>query len=233
MTHHQPPASQDEYASHQKKPLIVFDAEACRAWLNAGAAKQAGIDEGFNSEDFTIASGLEDLLSLLHRAPQRSGWHTRQPLDHVSIWRTADNDGVDGGGILTADLTFGEAVVRIASLHQGSDEFTSAPETCGIEAAIEALRHTAEVINREYAILADVVAAAVALQAAENSPTYTVIGVWLGDQPVPIGVIEGQHEVHGGDDSEFPEGLWATSVTAADPGQAEQAAITELLESHA
>jgi len=135
------------------EPMIRFDPDACRAWLRAGAAQRAGIDEGFNSDDFTIAAGLEELLSLLNNDPGQHFWQTVAHLEDVQIWRTADSDGVDGGGILTADLDYMGQRVRLASLHQGSDEFTDDPATSGIEAAVQALRHVAETLNREYANL--------------------------------------------------------------------------------
>jgi hypothetical protein len=44
---------------------------------------------------------------------------------------------------------------------------------------------------------------------------YTVIGVWIGDEPVTTGVVEGVHEVGGPAPEEyFPEGLWAEHVHA-------------------
>jgi hypothetical protein len=45
-------------------------------------------------------------------------------------------------------------------------------------------------------------------------------------------VIAGSHDVSGGDDGDyFPQGVWATSVTAADVLAAEQAAIAEMRDS--
>ncbi len=57
---------------------------------------------------------------------------------------------------------------------------------------------------------------------------YTVIGVWLSDEPVRAGVITGCHWVEGGDDAAFPEGLWATHVSAGDADEAETAAIQQM-----
>lgn len=57
---------------------------------------------------------------------------------------------------------------------------------------------------------------------------WTVIGVWLGDDPVPAGVVAGQHDVSGGDFEQFPEGCWAVSVSAPDAELAERAAIAEM-----
>ena len=57
---------------------------------------------------------------------------------------------------------------------------------------------------------------------------YTVIGVWLADKPV----VTGGHEVYGGDEETFTEGLWATVVNASDVAQAEQLATTDMIENN-
>ena len=60
---------------------------------------------------------------------------------------------------------------------------------------------------------------------------YTVIGFWHEDQPVAVGVINGDHQVTGGDTSDISgsQGEWTTSVTAASAEQAEQRAISQML----
>ena len=60
--------------------------------------------------------------------------------------------------------------------------------------------------------------------------TYTVLGLWLHNEPVSVGVIAGEHGVTGGDTDAFEEGLWATSVDADDPLTAEALAIAEMEE---
>lgn len=65
-------------------------------------------------------------------------------------------------------------------------------------------------------------------EAAEAAATYTVVGVWEEDQPIPVGVIGGDHPVCGGDTQHWEQGLWATVVTAPDPTTAEHAAITAM-----
>jgi hypothetical protein len=132
------------------EPLIRFDAAACRDWLLAGAADEAGIHNGFNTEDLTIAAGLDELLSLLNNDSTQQVWHPAAHVHDVLIWRTADGDGVDGGGVLTVDLNYMGHRVRLGSLHQGFDDFTNDAATSGIDAAIEALGHVAATINREY-----------------------------------------------------------------------------------
>jgi hypothetical protein len=208
--------------------LISFDAAACRRWLRAGAAQQAGIDEGFNSEDSTIAAGLEELLPLLNGGAAPDVWETQAHLCDVQIWRTADSDGVDGGGVLTADLSYMGQRVRLASLHQGSDEFTDDPATAGIDAAVQALAHVAQVINQEYVTFVRATGCPTPEHDLDNM--WTVVGVWIDDVPVPVGVIAGQHEVTGGDiHDEFEQGLWATSVTADHDYAAEEAAVAQML----
>lgn len=58
--------------------------------------------------------------------------------------------------------------------------------------------------------------------------TYTVIGVWLGDRPIPVGVISGIHDVSYGDNDEFPDGLWATNVEASSEYLAQFVAVDEM-----
>jgi hypothetical protein len=58
---------------------------------------------------------------------------------------------------------------------------------------------------------------------------YTVIGLWLRQQPVVAGVIEGEHncvDSSGGDP--YSDGRWATSVEAKDPDEAEELAVEEM-----
>lgn len=59
---------------------------------------------------------------------------------------------------------------------------------------------------------------------------HTVIGVWLGDEPVPVGTITGNHPVDGGAAAfdRFKQGAWATSVAATDVAAAEAAAVAEM-----
>jgi hypothetical protein len=59
---------------------------------------------------------------------------------------------------------------------------------------------------------------------------YTVIGVWQDAQPVVAGVIAGRHEVYGGDEEIFTDGLWFACVAAADVADAERLAKTEATE---
>ncbi|MGI5213324.1 hypothetical protein [Plantactinospora sp. CA-290183] len=58
---------------------------------------------------------------------------------------------------------------------------------------------------------------------------YTVLGVWPDEQPVSVGVIVGEHEVHGGDDSAFDVGLWAISVESTGVDEAQDLAAEDCL----
>jgi hypothetical protein len=59
---------------------------------------------------------------------------------------------------------------------------------------------------------------------------YTVFGAWQDGKPAVVGVIPGHHEVYGGDEDTFPDGLWFTHVTAADIADAERTATTDMIE---
>lgn len=59
--------------------------------------------------------------------------------------------------------------------------------------------------------------------------TYTVIGVWLNDTPVPVGAIHGRHDVTGDMPNDvLPEGCWATTVTAPGPDTAQHRAVADM-----
>ena len=61
--------------------------------------------------------------------------------------------------------------------------------------------------------------------------TWTVIGVWLNDEPVRIACVEGKHEVYGDDDyAIFEQGTWATWVEAGTWEDAEAAAVKGMKE---
>lgn len=92
-------------------------------------------------------------------------------------------------------------------------------DTSGIDAAVETLGHVAELVNAEADLLR---------RALTPPDVYTVIGVWQDDEPIPVGVVAGEHEVSGGDSGEFEQGVWATSVVAPDSATAEHLAIDEM-----
>jgi hypothetical protein len=62
----------------------------------------------------------------------------------------------------------------------------------------------------------------------EGVPMWTVLGVWLDGEPVPVGVVRGDHSVSGGDEAQFEEGLWAESVAAVEADAAERLAVDRL-----
>jgi hypothetical protein len=43
---------------------------------------------------------------------------------------------------------------------------------------------------------------------------FTVLGGWDGDTAVPVGAVEGDLTVYGGDEGPFDQGLWSTAVDA-------------------
>jgi hypothetical protein len=50
------------------------------------------------------------------------------------------------------------------------------------------------------------------------------------DKPVVAGVVAGHHEVYGGDEETFTDGLWLARLTATDIADAEHPAKTEAIE---
>jgi hypothetical protein len=58
---------------------------------------------------------------------------------------------------------------------------------------------------------------------------YTVIGLWLDDEPFVAGVIEGSHAAVDTDPNLSGEvSRWAVMVAAADPDAAEVAALEQI-----
>jgi len=54
-----------------------------------------------------------------------------------------------------------------------------------------------------------------------------VIGVWSDNDPIPLAVIVGDHQVHDGA-TVSERGLWSTSVLAPDSTTAQQLAVAQL-----
>jgi len=202
----------------------VYHPDAARAWLLDWAADEFGIDDEFTTVELIIAGGLEDLLAALGDNAVPEVWATHPPVVGVFVWRTADGDGVDGGAAIVADLCIADHTVLLTADHLGHDEFVGDEATSGIDAAVEVLGHVADLVNHT-------VAGLLAATAPQLPNAYTVIGVWQEDEPIPVGVIAGEHPVHDGDERAFPQGRWATSVTAPDSTTAQQLAVAEMRES--
>jgi threonine dehydrogenase-like Zn-dependent dehydrogenase len=90
----------------------------------------------------------------------------------------------------------------------------------GVDAAVEALGHIADLVNREVAVLLEATA-------VRPPASYTVIGVFSDNEPIPVAVIVGDHHVHDGA-TVFERGLWSTSVLAPDSTTAQQLAVAQL-----
>ncbi|MEV0453775.1 hypothetical protein [Catellatospora methionotrophica] len=134
-------------------PWLRFDAEACWAWLEAGAAARYGIDDTLCRDTLATTAGqLDDLLTGLNDGDAPEVWQPIGALRQVRMWRTADNDGADGGGVLTAQLLFGHTAVRISPMHQEPQDLMPSDST-GVFAAVVALERIAEEINRECAVM--------------------------------------------------------------------------------
>ena len=63
---------------------------------------------------------------------------------------------------------------------------------------------------------------------AVASTTYSVIGVWVDDQPVVAGVVEGVHVCVDNPSGRDEALRWATVVTALSPDEAEVEAVREV-----
>lgn len=74
---------------------------------------------------------LDDML-----ARQPAGWVTRADVTGIGIWPSGD------GALITLEV---ERFPRVASLHQDGKWFSGRSR---IEAALDALAHVAEVVNR-------------------------------------------------------------------------------------
>jgi hypothetical protein len=122
--------------------------------------------------------------------------------------------------MITADLRLGEHTVRIGARHQGFGDFVRDEATSGVDAAVEALGDLADLVNREVAV---------PLEATAVRPpaSYPVIGVGSDNEPIPVDVIVGDHQVHDGA-TVFERGLWSTSVLAPDGATAQQLAVAQL-----
>ena len=58
--------------------------------------------------------------------------------------------------------------------------------------------------------------------------TYTVFGLWVGDEPLVAGVVEGEHNAVDTEGESGGFSRWATSVQAEDPDSAEALAVAEM-----
>lgn len=116
--------------------------------------------------------------------------------------------------------------------------FASADELLdGVQAALLETEQAADDVARSRAalklcaafrLLDEKMSARGELPDAWCGTVWTVLGVWRGGDPIPVGVIRGYHQVDGGDWGEFPEGLWATASGADDVAGAQAAAIEEM-----
>jgi hypothetical protein len=145
------PVTPSTHLGDEHQPMVVFDPEAARRWLADGAATGSGINESFSTVNLTIAAGLDDLLRALDDEPEPQVWAVHPPATRVLLWRTADGDGVDGGGVIAAELRFGEHTLRLASRPRDHDDFVEDNTLSGIDAAVQALARVADVINQDVA----------------------------------------------------------------------------------
>jgi hypothetical protein len=131
---------------------VVYDADACRAWLSAGYADEHGVAY-MSTTNVTMAAGVDRLLEALDLTTEPKVWRTTGALTRVRAARTADGDGIDGGALVTIDVTLGGHKLRLATDHLGYADFTAHERTRGIVAAVEALRTVARNVNAALATL--------------------------------------------------------------------------------
>jgi hypothetical protein len=137
------------------RPAVRFDPDGLRAWLTADCepgcnwtrAEDLGVDgEWFgsvNSGESPVAR-IEQLVAELcgHGELSAEGtdfWQLADDVKDVAIFRTADGDGVDGGGLICVDLV---NEVRLASLHQDGSDFDGCGPT-GVDAAVAGVQYVA------------------------------------------------------------------------------------------
>jgi hypothetical protein len=63
----------------------------------------------------------------------------------------------------------------------------------------------------------------------EALKVWTVLGLWHEDEPIAVGTIEGEHDVHGGEGAHALQGPWAEVVKAFTADIAESTAIQRML----
>lgn len=62
-----------------------------------------------------------------------------------------------------------------------------------------------------------------------ETKTFTVVGLWVDDEPLVAAVLEGEREIVDSEDESGGFQRWGTSVEATDPDHAEVLACAELL----
>lgn len=65
------------------------------------------------------------------------------------------------------------------------------------------------------------------------SARWTVIGLWLDEEPIVIGMVQGEHQVYGeNNEALFPEGYWNVCVDGADDAAAARNAVAEMVDAN-
>lgn len=139
-------------------PAVVFDPDAFRVWLAGDGQYLVPVPELFEEQSDDPAHLAEDLLTELGHGNHPEVWRHAPGVSDTDIYRTADSDGVDGGGMPTAHLDNG---LTLAGAHLPSgdlvygytdgDPTKGRGEMDGVAAAIEALTAVASSINKAYA----------------------------------------------------------------------------------
>ncbi|MEV0453739.1 hypothetical protein [Catellatospora methionotrophica] len=131
---------------------VSFDPQAARDWLTANAS-DLGIDEHTRNTDEAdeFVAVLELVLARLQDGQQKQVWSATGLFDGASVWRTTDSDGPDGGAVITTDLRAATHTARLASKHRSHGDLTEDSHLTGVDAVVQALHRTADLINAQLA----------------------------------------------------------------------------------
>jgi hypothetical protein len=148
------------------EPAVVFDEAAFRLWWDSDAASNSFLSTTYGDDiDHTPARWTDWLLQCTLGKDRPSWWRTGPGVGEVQIWRTGDDDGVDGGGVLLFDVDgvpLG-ADIRAGNLIYGDLDPGGWLAMPGDDASVLALQQVAAAVN----------AAAAKLRRHRHNPTGT------------------------------------------------------------
>lgn len=134
---------------------VTFDREAFGVWCGepdrSGRGTRGqwlGLNGTFDSFDHDAAALVENVLFELRQTPHV--WRTGPGVRDVAIWRTADAEGVDGGGVVTVNVDGVELSaghLQAGDLVYGDGEPDGRLRTATADAAEMAIANIAEAVN--------------------------------------------------------------------------------------
>lgn len=135
-----------EHVEIIESPAVTFSPTVFREWVldrDLIPDPVSADDRG----DFDPSVLAEDLLNVLGRGEHPWIWRHSPDVASVDIWRTADGDGADLGGLPVVELASG---VTLAALHLDSDDLVGFPddgEVGGLDVAVMVLEAVARAAN--------------------------------------------------------------------------------------